>query len=55
VQAALKFALLPKAITHLPRKIRELVIDLYDAGFTLVPGGGKGSHRKFTHVRSRAL
>jgi predicted RNA binding protein YcfA (HicA-like mRNA interferase family) len=33
----------------LPRKIRELVKDLIDAGFTIVPGGGKGSHRKFTH------
>jgi predicted RNA binding protein YcfA (HicA-like mRNA interferase family) len=32
-----------------PRKIRELIKDLRDAGFTLVPGGGKGSHRKFTH------
>jgi predicted RNA binding protein YcfA (HicA-like mRNA interferase family) len=27
-----------------------LVKDLRDAGFELVPGGGKGSHRKFTHV-----
>jgi predicted RNA binding protein YcfA (HicA-like mRNA interferase family) len=33
-----------------PRKIRELVEDLRSAGFTLVPGGGKGSHRKFTHA-----
>jgi predicted RNA binding protein YcfA (HicA-like mRNA interferase family) len=33
-----------------PRKIRKLVKDLQDAGFTLVPGGCKGSHRKFTHV-----
>ena len=32
-----------------PRKIRELVGDLVDAGFSLVPGGGKGSHRKFVH------
>jgi predicted RNA binding protein YcfA (HicA-like mRNA interferase family) len=32
-----------------PRKIRELVKDLRDAGFTLVAGGGKGSHRKFTY------
>jgi predicted RNA binding protein YcfA (HicA-like mRNA interferase family) len=28
-----------------------LVKDLRDAGFTLVPGGGKGSHRKFTHAK----
>jgi predicted RNA binding protein YcfA (HicA-like mRNA interferase family) len=34
----------------MPRKIRELVRDLLDAGFELVPGGGKGSHRKFTHT-----
>ncbi len=33
----------------MPRKIRELVRDLLDAGFSLVPGGGKGSHRKFIH------
>ncbi len=34
----------------MPRKIRELINDLRDAGFTKIPGGGKGSHRKFTHV-----
>ena len=34
----------------MPRKVRELVNDLRDAGFELVRGGGKGSHRKFTHV-----
>jgi predicted RNA binding protein YcfA (HicA-like mRNA interferase family) len=33
-----------------PRKVRELVKDLRDAGFELVLSGGKGSHRKFTHV-----
>jgi predicted RNA binding protein YcfA (HicA-like mRNA interferase family) len=33
-----------------PRKIRELVKDLQDAGFELVAGAGKGSHRKFTHA-----
>jgi predicted RNA binding protein YcfA (HicA-like mRNA interferase family) len=33
-----------------PRKVRELVKDLHNAGFDLVPGGGKGSHRKFTHL-----
>jgi predicted RNA binding protein YcfA (HicA-like mRNA interferase family) len=26
------------------------VKDLRDAGFELVPGAGKGSHRKFTHA-----
>jgi len=34
-----------------PRKVRELVRDLVDAGFYEIPGGGKGSHRKFSHVR----
>ena len=33
-----------------PRKIRQLVKDLRDAGFALISGGGKGSHRKFTHA-----
>jgi predicted RNA binding protein YcfA (HicA-like mRNA interferase family) len=33
-----------------PRKIRELVKDLRNAGFTQARGGGKGSHRKFTHA-----
>jgi predicted RNA binding protein YcfA (HicA-like mRNA interferase family) len=33
-----------------PRKIRQLIADLQDAGFALVPGG-KGSHRKFRHQR----
>jgi predicted RNA binding protein YcfA (HicA-like mRNA interferase family) len=32
-----------------PRKIRDLVKDLQNAGFSLIPGGGKGSHRRFTH------
>ena len=36
----------------MPRKIRELVSDLERAGFVLIPGG-KGSHRKFRHVRFR--
>ena len=34
----------------MPRKIRELVKDLKNSGFTQVSGGGKGSHRKFTHT-----
>jgi predicted RNA binding protein YcfA (HicA-like mRNA interferase family) len=32
----------------MPRKIRELIKDLKNAGWYLVPGG-KGSHRKFRH------
>lgn len=33
----------------MPRKVRELLKDLMDAGFAIVPGRGKGSHRKLTH------
>ena len=34
----------------MPRKIRQLVAELKEAGFTPVDGG-KGSHRKFRHPR----
>jgi predicted RNA binding protein YcfA (HicA-like mRNA interferase family) len=34
----------------MPRKVRDLVQDLRVAGFSEI-GGGKGSHRKFTHPR----
>jgi predicted RNA binding protein YcfA (HicA-like mRNA interferase family) len=34
-----------------PRKVRELIRDLIQAGFYEIPGGGKGSHRKFSHAR----
>jgi predicted RNA binding protein YcfA (HicA-like mRNA interferase family) len=34
-----------------PRKVRELIRDLLDAGFYEISGGGKGSHRKYTHAR----
>jgi predicted RNA binding protein YcfA (HicA-like mRNA interferase family) len=33
----------------MPRKIRELIRDLKTAGFYEISGGGKGSHRKWTH------
>jgi predicted RNA binding protein YcfA (HicA-like mRNA interferase family) len=33
----------------MPRKIRDLIRDLRKAGFVIVPGGGKGGHRKMTH------
>lgn len=33
----------------MPKKIRELIQDLKNAGFYEISGGGKGSHRKFTH------
>jgi predicted RNA binding protein YcfA (HicA-like mRNA interferase family) len=33
----------------MPRKIRELIKDLENAGF--VNRGGKGSHRNFTHAK----
>jgi predicted RNA binding protein YcfA (HicA-like mRNA interferase family) len=35
----------------MPRKIRELIHDLREAGFYEILGGGKGSHRKFAHAR----
>lgn len=34
----------------MPRKIRELVVDLEAAGFARLPGG-KGSHRRFCHQK----
>jgi predicted RNA binding protein YcfA (HicA-like mRNA interferase family) len=34
-----------------PKKVRDLVKDLNAAGFSQIPGGGKGSHRKFVHER----
>ncbi len=33
----------------MPRKIRQLIRELEDAGFVLAPAAGKGSHRKFLH------
>lgn len=36
---------------NMARKIRELVQDLKEAGFYEISGGGKGSHRKFTHTK----
>jgi predicted RNA binding protein YcfA (HicA-like mRNA interferase family) len=34
----------------MPRKVRQLIVDLESAGFVRTTGG-KGSHRKFRHVR----
>ena len=34
----------------MPRKVRELIQDLREAGFYEI-AGGKGSHGKFTHAR----
>jgi len=34
-----------------PRKVRELVKDLQDAGFELIAGAAKGSHKKFVHQK----
>jgi predicted RNA binding protein YcfA (HicA-like mRNA interferase family) len=34
----------------MPRKIRQLIADLEQAGFVPI-SGGKGSHRKFRHPR----
>ena len=35
----------------MPRKVRDLIRDLEQEGFQEIRGAGKGSHRKFTHVR----
>ena len=35
----------------MPRKVRALIRDLMDAGFYEITGGGKGSHRKYSHAR----
>ena len=37
----------------MPRRIRDLVNDLSNAGFREAAGGGKGSHRKFVHGNYR--
>lgn len=34
----------------MPRKVRELIANLLDQGFSEIAGGGKGSHRKFVHA-----
>ncbi len=33
----------------MPRKVRDLIRDLDQAGFYLVKGQGKGDHRKYRH------
>lgn len=33
----------------MPRKVRELIADLKNAGF--IDRGGKGSHRNFVHLK----
>ncbi|MEI2743454.1 MAG: type II toxin-antitoxin system HicA family toxin [Candidatus Competibacter sp.] len=35
----------------MPKKIRDLIQELRNAGFSQISGGGKGSHRKFTHAK----
>lgn len=39
----------------MPRKIRQLVTELLDAGFQLIAGAGKGSHRKLIHDKYRGV
>jgi len=34
----------------MPKKIRELIKELVEAGFHEIKGTGKGSHRKYTHA-----
>jgi predicted RNA binding protein YcfA (HicA-like mRNA interferase family) len=33
-----------------PRKIRDILNDYRKAGFVIVPGAGKGDHRKLKHA-----
>ncbi|CDI01121.1 YcfA family protein [Candidatus Competibacter denitrificans Run_A_D11] len=35
----------------MPKKIKDLIQDLRNAGFREISGGGKGSHRKFAHAK----
>ena len=35
----------------MPKKIRDLIRELGNAGFHEIAGAGKGSHRKFTHAK----
>lgn len=39
----------------MPRKVKDLIKDLIQAGFYEVKGGGKGSHRKFSHPKFRGI
>ena len=39
----------------MPRKVRQLIRDLLDADFALVQGEGKGSHRKFEHIKGQTV
>jgi predicted RNA binding protein YcfA (HicA-like mRNA interferase family) len=41
-------------LSHVPRKIRQLVSDLERSGFSRIHGG-KGSHRKFMHPKFRGF
>jgi predicted RNA binding protein YcfA (HicA-like mRNA interferase family) len=34
----------------MPKKIRELIKELTNAGFFEIVGSGKSSHRKYTHI-----
>ena len=35
----------------MPQKIRELIKHIKKAGFTEISNAGKGSHRKFVHLK----
>ena len=39
----------------MPRKLVELIKDLKDAGFYEIKGGGKGSHRKYGHLKFHGI
>lgn len=36
----------------MPRKVRQLIADVKQAGMVLLPERGKGSHRIFKHLES---
>lgn len=43
------FSLLNRFKTDMPKKIREPLRDLIEAGFREITGAGKWSHRKYVH------
>ena len=54
-KVGLAFCGTPAHIIPVPRKIRQLLAELERAGFRQMPGAGKGSHRKYVHVRFRGF
>ena len=50
IDVPIDISILIRRFFLMPRKIRQLITDLEQAGFLLVQGG-KGAHRKFRHPR----